>query len=270
MKLFNAKIQQLNVLKGEIREKVLGLKARILPDSTIPKAEVTQITPYTGKWYKRISFRGTMEMVYIFYRFMYARVGAWLGVKAKAISAPAKTVEIDSKILSVEEAPLSSNEAAEIVANKAEKFTAVAKLVAYYRAAVVYISNILMGHSATLSAAPGASVQYQGEFHNEHTARADSAKVAIVESRYNRFTADSVAAGCAAPGEQTTAQEEFTAESTATADSAAAMGVNIQAATGTANAAKMATWMEPVVVDGVLILRQAYSATMNNDVLEVR
>lgn len=34
--------------------------------------------------------------------------------------------------------------------------------------------------------------------------------------------------------------------------------------------ARLGAWLEPVVVDGVLILRQAYSATVNNGVLEVR
>lgn len=33
---------------------------------------------------------------------------------------------------------------------------------------------------------------------------------------------------------------------------------------------RMGTWLEPVVVDGVLILRQAYSATVTDGILEVR
>lgn len=269
MSRFTAKIKRLNALSGKIQEKARRIKARILPDSTIPKAEITPVKYHGGKWYKRISFGGIIRAVDVFYRMLCSRIATWLGVEAKAGAAQAKTVEIDSGVSASVEAPLASTEAAEIKIDHPARISRRAVLVSYYRAAVVYISKILTGRYAKLSSAPGAGTKYEEEFQLVRRSEAEAADSAIVESKHNRFTAESEAAGSAADSEPVETETEFTAESNATADAVDGKEANIQTMTGTASGAKMYAWFFAEQNGNELKLFQAFSGIQSGDVLEI-
>ena len=56
----------------------------------------------------------------------------------------------------------------------------------------------------------------------------------------------------------------------ATAGTASGKEILSESETATAKAATIVTWLAPEVVDGVLFIRQAFSAEVNDGILEVR
>lgn len=203
------------------------------------------------------------------YRWLRAKWRVHIGLTAKMDDAPAKTIAADSEFHSKKEADLSTTPVHEARIDRSIQISRLAALVAYIRAAVVYISKILTGRYAKLSSAPGAGTKYEEEFQIVRRSEAEAADSAIVESKHNRFTAESEAAGSAADIESVETETEFTAESNATADAVDGKEANIQTMTGTASAAKMYAWFFAEFENAKLSIIQAFSGIQSGNVLEI-
>lgn len=208
--------------------------------------------------------------LFVFYRFLSANGIIRSRHTAEANIAPAVEIEADSAIKASKAAPLAAHPAKGISVDQKERVSVYAKLVAYRRAACVYIKQLFFKRTAELIAAPGAVAKYSKAVKLNRTSKAIAADSAIMESRFNTIAHSYEAAGSSAPAQIVPAVESnFRATHTAKPATAKVVGVNINNALRVNHSAKMATWIDPVVVDGVLILRQAYSATQEENVLVV-
>lgn len=270
MSIFSGKFHKLPGVKGKLTDRTPELRATMEQVDNGPKATVNRVAGITGA-FSRVGrwFKAEVRPLDILYRFLAARQTVRQTHSAKETTAPAVTMEADSEATSRVEAPLTEQPTAEVKVDSQPYASVFARLVAYNRAAAVYIKHIFMGRTAELSAAHGAVVKYHKAMKLSRISEAEAAESAIMESRFNSFTAESEATASAAPAETTGAARTIPAEVTANASQADAIDVNIQTEPGTGHAAKMATWIDPVVEDGVLILRQVYSATQENKKLGV-
>lgn len=270
MSQYKGRIQRLNVLKGRMLKKLKGLKISILPINTQPKAEIKPLNKYRATWDKGISFGGMVKRLNAIFRFLSAKDRIINKHEAKAISAPAVDVKADSAIQASEAAQLAAHPAKEIAVNQKPAFSVSAKLVAYRRAGLKYIKQLFFKRKAELTAAPGTAVKYAETVKLNRTSKAIAAESAIMESRFNKVQTGSEAAGSSAPAHIVPAiKDTVTAKHTATASTGTAVDVNVDSLQQVTHSAKMATWIDPVVVDGVLILRQVYSATKEKNILVV-
>lgn len=176
---------------------------------------------------------------------------------------------------------------------KKENFLSVyARFVSYIRVPVVHLKNIIMANYALAVKSDGVeTVGIKTEAVNGY-ADAVKADATIAKSKANiiksavdatthfapaeddfasqtAFVADSVATAELAPTESAFADESGEPDTDASVVLAPAEDANAEAEESATHSVKMATWLDPVVVDGVLILRQAYSATQTENELVV-
>lgn len=213
----------------------------------------------------------------------------------KATRANSATFKIRNRYLGFdhEATAVASKAGVAEIGSKTIKQSHVAKLIAYIKAQAVYVKKIFTPHVSKLIAAKSALISaYRETFIVKGKYNAIGADSAIVESTESRFVAGHEATGISAGAETIEAhtesiKEELTAvastatatdigilkdfkvEATAAASSATVLDVNINSLTKATHSAKMAAWGDPVLENGVLILRQAYSATQTDNVLEV-
>ena len=267
---FNVKIKRLIALSGKIQEKTQKLKARILPDDTIPKAEITPVKYYDGKWHKRIFFSGIVKQLDAIYRFLAAKARIVQTHEAKANSAPAVEIEADSTIQASKEAQLSSHPAKAITVDQKERLSVSAKLVAYRRAGLAYIKKLFFRRTAKLQAAPGAVAKYIKAVKLKRTSKAIAAESAIMESRFNKVHIGRKAAGSSAPAQIIPETEvTVTAKHTATAIMGTAVDVNINHLFRAVHHAPLYAWFLAEQNGNILSVFQAFSGIQSGNVLEI-
>ena len=191
-----------------------------------------------------------------------------VGTKAGGISGPAaevyseKQIIIDKKAEADAVLPAHAFAAKKIVPKKA------AGLVAYMRAAAYYVSVVKMKIAAVLGTAAGPVITGQVKNIIGKTANAVAADSKIIK-RDNEIAMNKAARGSAAAANDTSAARLVLMEKAAGANTAGVFNIGIKSSVGIGKTAVMATWIYPEVVDGALIIRQAYEVTQTGNVLEV-
>lgn len=267
----NGFLKRSSWLKGDISRKKVNINVEIRPENKKGILSFSIPAKYEIKFVNSTVFSGVVKKINAIYRFLSSKSELIMGHEANPTTAPAKLVEVDSTVRMDKEAPLATHPAKAITADQKERFSVYAKLVAYRRAGCRYIKKLFFKRNSKLQAAPGAVAKYAEDVKFDRTSKAIAAESAIMESHFNTIANGYEAVGSSAPAQIVPATENtFSAEHTATAETAGTIGTDTDSTFKSAYGAKMATWQEPVVIDGVLYLRQVYSATKQNGVLEVR
>ena len=265
-------------IKVKIRDAGLECEVRELPtpEAKISTAnqlnvDISDSPKFIGKIRSVFSFGGAVNVLNFLCRFIAAKAQIFIGHKARPSTAPAKLIEVDSSFRMDKEAKPSTAPAKGIEVDQKEKVSVYAKLVAYRRAGCRYIKKLFFKRKAELKAAPGAVAKYAKAVKLNRTSKAVAADSAIMESRFNTIAHSYEAAGSSAPSKAVPVTEsKFTVNHTAQASTAAVVPVNIDSLQKVTHSAKMATWLEPYVEDGVLYLRQAHTAEKSGNKLVVR
>lgn len=271
MSQYNGFLKRLSGIKGDFKRENLNINVEIHPENKKRNLSFSIPAKYGIKFVNSTVFSGAVKKINGIYRFIVAKVKLIMGHKAKQTTAPAKLVDVDSTVQMGNEAPLDTHPANGISVDQKERVSVYARLVAYRRAGCRYIKKLFFKRKAELQAAPGAVAKYAETLNFKRTSKAIAADSTIMESRYNTILHSYEATGSSAPAQIVPETESiFSAEHTAGASTGATVGVNNDSSQKVTHNAKIATWIEPVVIDGVLYLRQTYSATLENDVLVVR
>lgn len=260
-------------------QRVESYRATITPEPLELTAEIAQVGQITGKVQKVPGFSGVMflkrtysaviEAAQAAYRFLKARSKIIAGHKATADAAPGAEIKADRITASRVAAEVCAHDAEEMQATRKVGVSVLSRLVAYNRAAVVHLAKIITGKKAEATTAEGISASYH--------------ETAILERTYNAEAAPGKKAGCkreiqlsvvstgsAASAVAGGASRYTCTETQAQAGAAETQALAVDMNADTVECSAMAVfWIYPEVVDGVLILRQAYSATQTDDVLEV-
>ena len=267
---YKGSINPVGGFDGKVKKKSPSFNIGIIPIKKFSNAGIRPILKYKTSVKKYSYFDAFVKKLNVIFHFLSVKSTIFEKHKSNAISAEAVDVEVYSTIQASKEAPLIPNPANGIVVNQKERLSVSAKLVAYRRAVCKYIKKLFFKTTAKLQSALGAVTKYIKAIKLKLTSKAIAAESAIVESKFNEVQIGCEAAGSSAPAHIVPEIEStFSAERKAKASTAAVVPVNIDSLPEVAHSAKMATWIEPVVVDGMLILRQVYSATPKNNILVV-
>lgn len=271
MSIFSGKFHKLPGVKGKLTDQTPELRATMEQVDNGPKATVNRVAGITGAFYRMGRWlKAAVRPLDILYRFLAARQTVRQTHSAKETTAPAVTMEAGGKVTHQVEASLNAQPAAEVKVDSQPREGVFAQLVAYNRAAAVYIANILTGHLAGLGAAPGAVAKFRKAVRLERTSKAEAAGSAIMESRFNRSATGSTATGSTAPAQDTPAVETvFTADSTATAGQAVAVEASGHGRQDTVHGAGLSTWFLPEYADGTLSIFQVFSGVQSGDTVEI-
>lgn len=267
---YKGSISRLSGFGAKLKEKLPAIKATITLFENAPKAKIKPISQYNATIKKSVSFAGVIKKLNLIFRFFSAKARIVNKHKANATSALSVDAEAKSTIKASKETQISVHPSKEISVDQKERLSVSAKLNAYRRAGCRYIKKLFFKRKSKAIAAPGTIAKYSKILKLEKSSKAISAGSSIMESQFNMIAHNHEAAGGSAPAHIVPAIENtFSAEHMAKASKGTTVDVNIDSLLNVNHDAKMVTWIEPVVVDGVLILRQAYSATKENDILVV-
>lgn len=269
MSIFNGKMTPLGRLIAKVTGRSPVGEADISPKTEV-SADVESVKTMEGTISRAGKFfGGSILRIAMVFRFIEARSSQHTGRKAGASTAPATQINAESRVQAGKNATAKAHSAADAKVDSEITMSVLAGFVAYNRAAVVYICNILIGRVTKAMVAAGAIIKYRKELRLQRTTQMLAADPAIAESRYCRFTADSDAAGCAAPTEGIGAATEAPAGVAATMNHADVVAVNIQGVPRTAAAASLSFWFFPEQVGDALTIYGAYSAVQSGDALEI-
>lgn len=271
MSIFNGKFRRRGGLTGNVSDQTPQLRVTFTPKNDAPRVTITQGGGFGGAWHRVGKFfSGAPRRLAAIYRFLSFHDRIITKHRAKAISAPAVEMEADSKLAAELEANLTARTVADLTTDSGVKTSLTAKLVAYRRAGLRYIKGMPLKRITKLIAVPGAVAKYKKKMPLTVKIQTTAAPGAVMESRYNRIKENHEAAAISAPAELATLETTFSVGHSTKPSTAAALSVNLDSAFAVTHSAKIVTWIEPVVIDGVLYLRQAYNATKNGDILEVK
>lgn len=269
MSILNGKFRPRGGLTGKVENKTPRLQVIFRPRNDAPRVTIISADSFGGSWARAGKFfAGAVKRLPAIYRFLVATMGIPVGLRAKANAAPAVDVKAEG---TAETATKASAAAARVAATKVdqkEKLSVLAKLVAYNRAAAVYISNILTGRAAGLSAADGAVVKFRKGVSSGRTAELDAAEGHSTESKETVRTG-AVAVGGAVNAEETAAVSVFSNTSEAAANAADGTGVAAISSFRAAHGAKLFAWFLEELEGATLTLHQIYSGIQSGNVLEI-
>ncbi len=263
------KFQKITLVNGRLSLK-RKLSASLEQSTLSPSGQLTKTDGFSGRMTRAGQwFAATVEKVNVLYRFLSASDQIRTSLKAMATSAPAKQVRADSSLTADTTVSMSTQPTVNASAKRSMHLFHFARLVAYNRAAAAYIKGILMACMGSLSTAIGVAAGYIKSVRIELKAAAQAAPATIAEGRFNYIATEVKAAPIVALGQPVGIVESFADAHAATVLQAPAVLIQHQSSLAMTGRASMATWVDPYVENGVLILRQAYSATQENDVLVV-
>lgn len=292
MSIFNGKFRRVDKLTGNLTDKKPQLRIKITPLNDVPKVTLSSRGGFSGAWERAGKvFAGATRPLHILYRFLAASVGVLNGRKARAGTAPAQEIEADSATVADVDAPLTPQPAADLDADgrataqvaapltprlgkrltayKKAPFARYAELVAYKRAPLTYIRNIITGRVAGLLAGPGKVAAFLRTTAARLTSKAVAAGSAIMESRFNQSPAGVSVNGATAPAEETAASVAFVAGKVAAPVSAATQDANIQRIVNVSVKAAPYMWFLPEQTDNTLSLFQVFSGVQSGNALEI-
>ena len=271
MKAYKGNVRRLTEFIGKVNKKMAELKARVSPDKKAPTAKIKKFVPYIGSWHKKIELIGIIKPLRVIYRFLRSVNNRIISShRAKAIAAPATEMYLSSQINEDLNAPLIVKPAEELKTKIGLKSSAVAKMVARRLAMLRYIKGILFNPIAKLATALSAAAKYKKKIPHRAKILTTYAPAAETKSRFNVIKHKGEATAVSAPAQIAGMETSFATEHTAKANTANPISINTDSAVKVNHSAKIAIWRYPVVIDGIMYLRQTYSATAENDVLVVR
>lgn len=271
MKTFDGNVEERIFVSGKVQKAEPDFTADVKPKSEIAEAKVKKENVFSAiALFALNAVAGVVKVLTALYRFIFSHSIIKQTHNANASTAPATMIESDTEIKSKNEANLSTAPVQDASIDSKVKTSVYAKLVAYRRAAAVYIKSILTPHEAKLEAAPGKVARYRKDVKLKRTSEAIAADSAIMDSPFNRVETgcDAVAESALAkvvPGVETT----FTAEHTATASTAGVAPVNINSLFKVSHIARLYAWFLSEQNGNELKLFQSFSGIQSGDVLEI-
>lgn len=263
--------------KLRLREKVHGDLNQHPPDL---QASVRKIPTPTAKIKKPLGIvarpyrvgmacRAVAHVLDAIFRFLKATDIFTARHNAKAGTAPAVLVDVETEVKASKAAPLSHHPAELMHIDQAERLVVSPHLNAYNRAAAVFHVKLFLERLSRAIPAMGAIAKYRKAVPLESIYQAEAAESAILEGRFVKIFADPSAMVSQAPAEEIAVDLVLAEACEVDADTAPAEEIVANRGTTFARSAVLHSWGSAFVVDGVLILRYAHSVYQVGDTLRI-
>lgn len=206
-----------------------------------------------------------------FYRWMKSRRNIVVGHKAKLGHADVEESKASRSVKNETNVDAKAYYIKNVNVDRKVKNALTASPVAYLRAAVIYIRDIVMNRAAKIETADGAVCQTEQEdIYFDLTAKAGNADGSEATSERAVSTSITAKVDKASAGETYT-KSVCKLDMSAELFHAISCGADCEKTEIVTHKAAPRFWMMPYVDEnGILHVRQAYSAEMNGDILEVR
>lgn len=271
MKTFDGNVEKHIIVSGRVQKAEPDFTADVKPKTEITEAKVKKENVFSGiALFALNAVSGVVKVLTALYRFIFSHSIIRQMHSAKANTAPATVIESDSEINVGNEANLATAPANDANTDSKVKTSVYSKLVAYRRAAAVYIKKMFLKTIAGLQAAPGKCARYRKAVKMKQESKTIAADSAIMDSQSNL-----VETGCDAVAESAPenvvpgAESTFTAEHTATASTAAVSPVNINSLFKVSHIARLYAWFLAEQSGNELKLFQVFSGIQSGNVLEI-
>ena len=182
---------------------------------------------------------------------------------------PATDLEIDEAISFDNDVKPTADPASEIKSTKINRMIKTIGLQAYIKVEPVFNKAITVGRKIGLLSSPGAVGKYIEILRLGRKSLAVQARGVIARS-YNKFVSGYKAIALKADTSGGVATKYLNNGKEAGAVSGEGIFVNIDNSIDDGSSAKIVYWIDPVVEDGILYIRQAFSASRNGSELEVQ
>lgn len=187
-------------LKGELTGRTPKLQATPEPVDRL-SGQMTPEGGFSGVLSRMGKPLGVVaNKLLVLYRFLAASDRIVARHEARADTAPAEEVAAESRIREDAAAPAKARPAKQARVNNQIRGSVFARLVAYNRAAAVYVSSLFVAVTSKSSAAPGAVGRFRRVIPLSRVAKADRAPGEIAESRFNTLPTAVTATADRAPG----------------------------------------------------------------------
>lgn len=269
MNIFKGKLQRLNGFSGKIKKKLSGLTVEITPLNAFSKVTIKKEKPFSGRWYDKTRFSGSVSRIPAIYRFLKAWSKFFSKYEAKATTAPAKLIEIDTAFVDETDVKPSAHEAKCVTVDQKTRFSVFADLNGYKLALLKFIKGIRMKNDVFLIAADGRLAKYRKALKLNRKSKAEAADSAIIESRLNKVKNGVIAPAITGEAECIQFTEEMPNGKTATVETADTIGVNVSRAMVHSYKAAPFTWFLSEYTDGTLHIFQAVSGVQTGNSVEI-
>lgn len=292
MKNFSGEISKKSGLVAQIHDRTARFFAKLQP-AEIVSAQIKKIDkPFHGRWYEKIRFGGSISRLPAIYRFLKAWSKFFSKHEAKANTAPAISVEIDTAFVDKADAKTSAHEAKCVTIDQKARIVTSVNPNAYRRAALRFFHRILVKTDALAIATNGVVAKYRKRLGLlKRNARVFVADSSIIASRLNRVKNGVIAPAIKAEAECIQSNRVLQHGKMATAESAEAdcvqyirvvtndMTANAEAAGGSdmgvnrsvadSCSATPCVWFFPEYTDGTLQIFQSVSGVQSGNTVEI-
>lgn len=269
MNIFKGKLQQLNAFNGRIRKKLSGLTVEITSLNTFSEVTIKKEKPFSGRWYEKTRFSGSVSRIPAIYRFLKAWSKFFSKHEAKATTAPAIPVEVDNAFVVETDATPSAHEAKCVTVDQKTRFSVFADLNGYRLALLKFIRDIRMKNNVRVIAADGRLAKFVKALKLKRTSAVAKADSAAIESRLNRVKNSVEATTITGEAECVQSNRVIQPNKTANAEAADGVDVTVNRAMATSCKATPFAWFLSVYTDGTLHIFQTISGVQSENTVEI-
>jgi hypothetical protein len=292
VKNFNGEICNKGGLFAQIHDHTVRFFTKLQPTERVSAKIANVDKPFNGRWYERVRFGGSVSRIPAIYRFLKAWSKFFSKHEAKAATAPAKLIEIDTAFVDETDVKPSAHEAKCVTIDQKARIVTSVNLNAYKRAALRFFPRVFMAHDSFAIAANGVVAKYNrllGKL--KRNVRVSTADSAIIESQLNKVKNGVIAPAIKAEAECIQSNRVIQHGKTATAEVAEAdcvqyirvvtndMTANAEAAGGSdmgvnrsvadSCSATPCVWFFPEYTDGTLQIFQSVSGVQSGNTVEI-
>lgn len=269
MKNFSGEIRKENGLVAQIHDRTVRFFAKLQPTERL-SAKIAKVDkPFNGRWYDKIRFSGSVSRIPAIYRFLKAWSKFFSKHEAKALTAPAKLIEIDTALVDKADAKPSAHEAKCVTIDQKARIVGFVNLRMSWLALLKFIKGIRMKNNVRVIVADGRIAKYRKALKLNRSTRIASVDSAIIKSRLNKVQNAIDATTITAEAECVEYTEEVPVGKTATAEVADGVDLSINRAMVHSYKAAPYAWFLSEYTDGTLHIYQCMSGVQSADSVEI-
>lgn len=255
--------------KGTLKKEQLSCDIQRIDGHGDFKVKSRNINSLNGMFSNMISFGSHIKKLTTRYTFLDAITKFIAKHTAKAASAPTIDTEVNSHIQTDLTSKLSGQPASDVTIKHPVSMVVKAKLVSYFRAPINYVRKLVFVRVANLLPCDTTLSKSIRTLPLTRTSKITKGTAKLARSIDNTFHTGTQAQAESAPSTVPTLDLGTGTSHEANAIAGGGADVVIDTIPAVSHTAKLAFWFYPEVVDGDLILKQAYGAVQNNYELEV-
>ena len=269
MKNFTGEILKKSGLVAQIHDRTVRFFVKLQPEEKVSAEIKKNDKPFNGRWYEKISFGGSVIRIPALYRFLSAWSKFFSKHEAKAITAPAKLIEIDTAFTDEPDVKPSAHEAKCVTIDQKARIVRFINLRMSWLALLRFIKGIGTKNNVRVHIADGIVAKYRKRLELKRLTKAVAADSAIIKNRFLKVRNGVKATAITGEAECIKFVKEVPNGKTAKAETADSLDANVNRAMVHSYRAAPFIWFLPEYADGTLHIFQSVSGVQSGNTVEI-